>query len=151
MNDQGEIQYDALAKYGHDPKTTVHSQLKDLMPKDRREGDSSFERPTEEEEEATAQRTNEALQKIVAGLSFTIHFINLSFLYSEKTKSMKPKSAVNISAPSSQYVKYTPNAPGQNGTVQSKIIRMVEAQVDPMEPPRFKHKKVPAGLSIIQH
>lgn len=32
-----------------------------------------------------------------------------------------------------------------NPAAQQRVIRMVEAQVDPMEPPKHKHKKVPRG------
>ena len=38
-----------------------------------------------------------------------------------------------------------PNAPGYNPAAAQRIVRLVEAQVDPMEPPKFKHKRVPRG------
>jgi len=39
-----------------------------------------------------------------------------------------------------QYIRYTPSqqAGAGGGEVQQRIIRMVEEQKDPMEPPRFK-------------
>jgi SNW domain-containing protein 1 len=37
------------------------------------------------------------------------------------------------------------NTPGYNANAKQRVIRMVEAQVDPMEPPSFKHKKVARG------
>lgn len=42
------------------------------------------------------------------------------------------------------YVKYTPNpdAPGYNPAASQRVIELVEAQVDPLEPPKHKHKKV---------
>ena len=42
------------------------------------------------------------------------------------------------------YVRYTPNpsAPGYNANAKQRVIELVEAQVDPMEPARHKHKKV---------
>ncbi len=45
-----------------------------------------------------------------------------------------------------KYIQYTPSesALGQTAAKQ-RIIRMVEMPSDPMEPPKFKHKKVPAG------
>ncbi len=40
-----------------------------------------------------------------------------------------------------QYIRYTPSqqAGNFNSGAQQRIIRMVEAQVDPMEPPKFKY------------
>lgn len=45
------------------------------------------------------------------------------------------------------YVKYTPaqQGPGFNSGASNRIIRMVEMPKDPLEPPKFKHKKVPRG------
>jgi len=40
------------------------------------------------------------------------------------------------------FVRYTPKQAGPEG---SRVIRMVEAPVDPLEPPKFKHKRVPRG------
>ena len=46
-----------------------------------------------------------------------------------------------------KYIRYTPaqQGLGHNSGSQNRVIRMVEAQRDPLEPPKFKHKKVPAG------
>jgi SNW domain-containing protein 1 len=46
-----------------------------------------------------------------------------------------------------EFIKYTPNpnAPGFNPAAKQRVVRLVEAQVDPMEPPKHKHKKVPRG------
>lgn len=43
-----------------------------------------------------------------------------------------------------QYVRYTPNpsAPGYNPAAKQRVIELVNAPVDPMEPPKHKHKKV---------
>jgi len=44
------------------------------------------------------------------------------------------------------YVRYTPqDQTSQNGANNQKIIRLVEMPVDPLEPAKFKHKKVPRG------
>lgn len=39
-----------------------------------------------------------------------------------------------------QYIRYTPSQQGQsfNSGAKQRVIRMVEAQVDPLEPPKFK-------------
>lgn len=40
-----------------------------------------------------------------------------------------------------QYIRYTPSQQGggHNSGAQQRIIRMVEVQQDPMEPPKFKY------------
>lgn len=42
------------------------------------------------------------------------------------------------------YIRYTP-AQQLNTGISQRIIRLTEAPVDPLEPPKFKHKKVPRG------
>lgn len=37
-----------------------------------------------------------------------------------------------------EYIRYTPSQQSSVGNAQQRIIRMVEVQRDPMEPPRFK-------------
>ena len=41
-----------------------------------------------------------------------------------------------------QYIRYTPSQQGMsfNSGAKQRVIRMVEAQKDPMEPPRFKYE-----------
>ena len=55
----------------------------------------------------------------------------------------------NVKAPT--FIRYTPDtsAPGFNPNARQRVIRMVEAQVDPMEPPKFKHRKVARGEAQI--
>ena len=66
-----------------------------------------------------------------------------------KQNAMKVTS-LNTQAPGApQYIRYTPNQQGSSNVGETKIIRIAEAQVDPLEPPRFKHKKVPRGTVIV--
>lgn len=48
------------------------------------------------------------------------------------------------------YIRYTPGQQGEsyNSGSTQRIIRMVEMPVDPMEPPKFKHKKIPRGKCL---
>jgi SNW domain-containing protein 1 len=53
------------------------------------------------------------------------------------------------------YIKYTPSGGGgaHNSGASHRVIRMSEVQLDPLEPPKFRHKKVrskPATLHIPQ-
>lgn len=46
-----------------------------------------------------------------------------------------------------QFIKYTPKqqGDGHNSSASQRIIKMHEVQVDPLEPAKFKHKRVPGG------
>ena len=52
-----------------------------------------------------------------------------------------------LQAKSAEYIRYQPkNAGGQtNSGASERIIKMHEMPVDPLEPPKFKHKKAPRG------
>ncbi|KAF9436594.1 mRNA splicing protein [Entomortierella beljakovae] len=130
---QGNVAYDAIAKRGHTAKQIVQSQFKDLVPLNERAdiGEVSLSRPSEDEVQETADRTRAALEKISKS----------------KITAAQPKSVVSNNKPGAPtYIRYTPanQNPGDDGAKQ-RVIRMVEMPVDPMEPPKHKHKKVPRG------
>jgi SNW domain-containing protein 1 len=83
-----------------------------------------MERPSEDEVNATAARTQAALEKLTQS----------------KIKAAQPK-AIQIAKANENYVRYTPGS----STGQQRIIKMVDVVEDPLEPPRFKGKKVPRG------
>lgn len=91
-------------------------------------------RPSAEEAQATAEKTRLALEKIV----------NKSIAAAKPVKMPEPEQN-RIGR--SQYIRYTASedAPGYNPAAKQRIIRMVEAPVDPMEPAKFRHKKIPGG------
>ncbi|CAG8466303.1 3939_t:CDS:10 [Paraglomus occultum] len=65
-----------------------------------------------------------------------------------KIKAAQPKNVkTNKPATEPTYIRYTPAQQGEsfNSGASQRIIRMVEMPTDPMEPPKFKHKKVPRG------
>ncbi|KAF9976209.1 mRNA splicing protein [Actinomortierella ambigua] len=130
---QGNVAYDAIAKQGKSANQTVQSQFKDLVPMHERAdvGEISLSRPSEDEVMETAERTRAALEKIS----------------NSKLAASKPKNVVSNNKPGDPtFIRYTPaNQTGRAEGVQQRIIRMVEAPIDPMEPPRHKHKKVPRG------
>jgi len=113
---------------------TIYSKFTDLIERVEQDGKPTNNlRATDEE---IAENTNDtllALQKIV---------------------NMKVKAALPVKKPdveqsqnNATYIRYTPkpSAPGYNPNCKQRIIRMVDLPVDPMEPPKFKHKKVPGG------
>ncbi|KAK4051673.1 mRNA splicing protein [Microbotryomycetes sp. JL221] len=123
----GNVRYDAIAQQGHRDGRVVQSAFKDLVPMAHRTDikDQTMQRPTEEDVQATADRTKAALEKLVQG----------------KIKAAQPKN-VETTAGQTTYMRYTPNTGA--GTSQ-RIIKMTEVVEDPLEPPKFKGKKVPRG------
>jgi len=127
----GNIAYsDTVASRGHNNKRIVHSKITDLIPKEiTTENDPSLARPGKDEEEETAKRTQLALMGFAG----------------EKYGSTKPIKEIQKRG-AAQYIRYTPamQGHGHNSGASQRIIRMVEAPLDPLEPPRFKtNKKIP--------
>ena len=94
--------------------------------------------PSKEDELSTAERTQRALASLI----------------SSKVAADKPTGSA-ITAPTdsataherTQFIRYTPNenAPGYNPQAAQRVIRMVPAQIDPMQPPKHMHRKAPRG------
>ena len=86
-----------------------------------------MERPDQEEVEATMKETQAALDQLVSG----------------KVMAQQPKTLPQQpGAPT--YLKYKPlhSGPQFNSGAEHRIIKMQDMPVDPMEPPKFRHKKV---------
>jgi len=129
---EGKIAYDAIAKRGHSAGRIVQASFKDLIPLRQRAdvGEISLARPSEEEVAATKEKTQNALAALVSGA----------------VAAQKPKNVKGTSRKDPTYVRYTPaNQMGDNSKKNDRIIKIVERQQDPMEPPKFKHKKIPRG------
>jgi SNW domain-containing protein 1 len=131
VDSEGNVRYDAIAHQGQRPDKHIQSQFKDLIPlayrKDLDDSARSMGRPSEEEVMATAEKTRAALEKITNG----------------KIKASQPKHIPDSQGKTS-FIRYTPGQ--QNGSgLQQRIIKMTEVVEDPLEPPRFKHKKIPRG------
>lgn len=132
VDNEGKVKYDAIARQGHNDKRIVHASFKDLIPLRQRAdvGEISLERPSEEDVAATTEKTRQALAKLVSGA----------------VAAQKPKNVKGTNRKEAQYVRYTPsNQLGDTTKRGDKIIKIVERQQDPMEPPKFKHKKIPRG------
>ena len=159
MDAEGSIRYDAIARQGHSENRVIHSQFKDLVPLNQRVDIEKIEldRPTDDLVKETTDKTREALEKIVQGFSFIFIFspklsnMNLltrAFFSVGKIRAAQPKNVkTNKPATEPAYIRYTPAQQGEsfNSGASQRIIRMVEMPTDPMEPPKFKHKKVPRG------
>ncbi|EWC45001.1 pre-mRNA-processing protein 45 [Drechslerella stenobrocha 248] len=132
VDEHGLVKYDAIARQGHNDKRIVHASFKDLIPLRQRAdvGEISLERPSEEEVAEQTEKTRAALAKLVAGA----------------VAAQKPKNIKGTNRPEPTFVRYTPaNQMGETGKKNDRIIKIVERQEDPMEPPKFKHKKIPRG------
>ncbi|OCT45638.1 Pre-mRNA-processing protein 45 [Cladophialophora carrionii] len=129
---EGKVKYDAIARQGHSESRIIHSSFKDLIPLRQRAdaGDINLDRPTQEEAQATAERTKQALEKLVSGA----------------VAAQRPKNVKGVTREEPTYVRYTPaNQMGDTSKKNDRIFKIVKRQEDPMEPPKFKHKKIPRG------
>ncbi|KAH8805931.1 SKIP/SNW domain-containing protein [Xylogone sp. PMI_703] len=132
VDGHGKVKYDAIARQGHGEGRIVHASFKDLIPLRQRAdaGDINLERPSEEEVAATTERTKNALAALVSGA----------------VAAQKPKNVNVGNRKEPTFVRYTPaNQMGDTSKKNDRIIKIVERQRDPMEPPKFKHKKIPRG------
>lgn len=127
----GKIKYDAIARQGHGKDKVIHSRPQDLLPKPIEDDDPELQKPDDEQVMENTEKTRMALEKLVSG----------------KISAAMPVRHAEKQAPA-QYIRYTPSQQGVafNSGAKQRIIRMVDVQRDPMEPPKFKvNKKIPRG------
>ncbi|KAI1824762.1 SKIP/SNW domain-containing protein [Xylaria intraflava] len=132
VDSEGRVKYDAIARQGHADGRIVHASFKDLIPLRQRAdaGEISLARPSQEQIEETTEKTKAALAALVGSA----------------VAAQKPKTLNTNTKREATYVRYTPaNQMGDNSKKQDRIMKIVERQKDPMEPPKFKHKKIPRG------
>ncbi|KAF2172717.1 hypothetical protein M409DRAFT_16679 [Zasmidium cellare ATCC 36951] len=132
VDNEGKVKYDAIARRGHSENRVIHASFKDLIPLRQRAdvGEISLEKPSEEEVQESKERTQLALQTLVDGT----------------LAAQKPKNVKGTTRPEPTFVRYTPaNQMGDNSKKQDRIMKIVQRQQDPMEPPKHKIKKVPRG------
>ncbi|KAJ7204303.1 pre-mRNA-processing protein 45 [Mycena rebaudengoi] len=132
VDSEGNVRYDAIAHQGQRGDKIIQSQFKDLVPlfhrKDLTDEDRTMERPSEEEVQETAEKTRQALEKLVTG----------------KIKAAQPKH-IPDSVGHTAFIRYTPGQQNGEAGLKQRIIKMSTVVEDPLEPPRFKHKKIPRG------
>ena len=132
VDGEGKIKYDAIARQGHASTRIVHASFKDLIPLRQRAdaGEINLDRPSEEDVKITAERTRLALEKLVTGAQ----------------AAKKPKNVKGTGKREAQFVRYTPSSQmGDSTKKNDRIIKIIDKQQDPMEPPKFKHRKIPRG------
>ncbi|EQC31496.1 hypothetical protein SDRG_10671 [Saprolegnia diclina VS20] len=127
VNESGRAQYDAIVKKKNQ---IVYSSFADVVEKAPEA--EALEKPSVDEEMETAAKTKAALDALVSGKVAAAHPINATRQLSVKENS--------------SYIRYTPHDQGNGDKPpEQRIIRMVEAPVDPMQPPKYKHKKAMRG------
>lgn len=124
----GRVEFDAVVRQGENAGKTVYSSPGDVLPKINAAAANADDDEQAAVEETTA-RTSAALRAIV-----------------EKRLSAVQPSNTLASNHDPEFIKYTParQTSAFNSCAAERIIRMGETQQDPLEPPKFKHKRVPA-------
>lgn len=122
LDAEGKIKYDAIARQGHSKDKIIYSKFTDMLPVEvTNEDDPTLHRPSEEEIQDVTEKTRLALERIT----------------NTKVAAALPVQAAEKVGPA-QFIRYTPAQQGSefNSGAKQRIIRMVEVQKDPMEPPR---------------
>lgn len=113
--------YSAIIRQGENATRTVHTRYNAMVEKPSSEVLRPM--PSEADVAETTRQTKAALEGVVS------------------TKLNNSTSTQRREKP--KFIRYTPaNA---NATSQQRVIKMVEAPRDPMEPPRFAHRKAPVN------
>lgn len=137
VDGEGNVRYDAIVQQGRKEGQHYQSQFKDLVPLRERVGAEKdaardMDRPDADSVAETAERTRLALEKITQG----------------KIKAAQPKNVATGANGASSYIRYTPGGQqgGQEGGAgKQRIIQMSDQAEDPLEPSRWRFKKVPKG------
>jgi SNW domain-containing protein 1 len=132
VDNEGKTKYDEIARRGHSDSRIIHSSFKDLIPLRKRAdaGELQLDRPDAETVQATKERTAAALQALVTG----------------QTAAQNPKNVAVRKKDEPTFVRYTPTSQmGEDHSSKTRILKIQQRQLDPMEPPKFKHKRIPRG------
>ena len=123
LDSQGRVKYESVL--GGGDKRLVQARHDQLIAS--KVDDDEIRRPDPETEAETTLATKQALEKVLQG-------------------KLNAAQATNVDKTSgdAQYIRYTPSQKTL-GAPESRIIRLTEAPVDPLEPPKFKQKKAPRG------
>ena len=125
MNASGETNYDAIVTAGKDPSRTTHTGHGELVAKPA----ATFERPSEDAIQAALDKTKATLLGRI----------------DKRAGKTSLTAGAEGSAP--EYIKYTPSnrSDAHASGASHRLIKMHQAPSDPLEPPKFRHKKVPRG------
>ena len=121
----GDANYDSIIADPHRRDKIVHTTHDALVPKP----NNVFERPSEETTQTALANTAKAI---------------LGRIEKKAVVAQSTAAGGNTAAP--EYIKYTPSKQGEayNSGASHRLIKMHEVSADPLEPPKFRHKKVGA-------
>ncbi|KAG8059362.1 hypothetical protein GUJ93_ZPchr0002g25312 [Zizania palustris] len=126
---QGSVAFDAVVRQGENASKIVYSKHSDLVPKiATADSEATEDEENQKQIEETTERTKAALEKVV----------------NVRLSAAQPKNVPTHDS-ESKFIKYKPSQQSAafNSGAKERIIRMSEVAVDPLEPPKFKHKRVP--------
>lgn len=126
---EGNVTYDGILRQNMRTEMRLYSKYTDMLEKDVAAEDLA--KPSEEEVMKAAEKTRAALGQLV----------------DQKLAAARPTTVNTNTGKDPTFIRYTPSqqhAEHNSGATQ-RIIRLQEMPVDPLEPPKFKHTKVPGG------
>jgi SNW domain-containing protein 1 len=131
---EGNVKFDAIARQGHKKDRQVFANPKDAMGMEESgemddDPDAITRRPDDDEARKIAEETRSALALIV----------------DQKVAAAQPTHIAKQNLNDPVFIRYTPNQQGEafNSGARQRIIRLQEMPVDPLDPPKFQHKKLP--------
>jgi len=130
----GKARHDMVVQQFAKDGKRIQSQFTDLV-EHRLGANEQLARPTTEEEADTTARTKAALERLIGS---SVSNARPTKMWNEQNSERHKQS---------KYFRYAPDeeAPGYSEATSQRIIKVMEAPVDPMAPPSVKHKKVPGG------
>jgi len=133
IDKQGETRFDSIMTYGRREGVVVHTKIHST--KEKVFTEDELMKPSEDDVQKTVERTKRQLQ------DKTKRNIKSSYSgYGNKNVQVETNS---------KYIRYTPGNTNNsfNSGSDTRLIRMVDIPKDPLDPPKFKHKKIPMGPS----
>jgi len=135
VDNKGDANYGAIITQGRRDGVLVHTKHNAI--KEKIFTDDELMKPTDDETQKTVEETKRKLEEKLNR--------KIKTAYSGVgNKNVAPHIQNN-----SKYIKYTPGNTNDshNSGSDTRIVRMVDVPKDPLEPPKFKHKKIPMGPS----
>lgn len=127
---EGKVRYDVILRQGMRKEQYMASSYRDLVEKNLE--DHEMAKPSSKKAKETAEKTRKALEKM---LNASIASTQPRALAHERKKVNEPV-----------YIKYTPHQKGStyNSGSSTRIIKLHDLPKDPLEPPRYRARKLPA-------
>lgn len=129
VDSEGKVKYDVIVRQNFRKGQKVFSNYTDLI-----ESFPSQDELAKPDLDSVNKNMNKTREKL--GL-----LVDLAISAAQPTRVAKPVSKEPT------FIRYTPSNQGKeyNSGASQRIIRLQNLPVDPLEPPKFKHKKIPNG------